>query len=242
MLSLTPLGIGVDKRLNPAGGGGAGISFVGGVSARTGATQLTIPLTSLTGGSDAAAQTGDLVVVAYALGATSNQNLALATAGYIELVELYEDRNPDNNLSIFYKFMGDPPDTQVQTTPPATGVNVAAVSVWRGVNTSTPLDVAYVTAQGPTSNVNPPAITPITEGAVILACGAGTAVTQDAVNTPTDLENWVTAHQQGNYDTDVGIGSKEWDGASVFNPSQWTGLSNDPGSAWCAVTLALRPA
>lgn len=233
------------------------LSFVGGKAALpTDYSTVTIPLNDLTGGLAATPATGDLVIVVASAGSTvgfeGDLTLAMVTSGYTKQVELYSAGNAAENLAVFTKIMGGTPDTSFTYNSsgqePFAGL-CFAVHVWRGADQTTPMDVTATSATGLATGVaNPPAITPVTEGALIVACG-GTAMNATfCVNytAPTDLTHFQTTHDNHSSGTAcaVGIGAFETWSSGAFDPGTWTN-SNNPGSAdssWGAVTLALRPA
>lgn len=224
--------------------------FVGGKAvglAGTGANiNSNVGLTDLTGGLNTAPQEGDLVVVGFTLGsATGSDSNLVVSSGYTEAAETFANDDNESNLVVAYKFMGSTPDTQVTVNPGSMGHSAnamaVAVHVWRGVDPTTPLDVAAVPVSGTnTSLPNPAAITPVTTGAIIIACGAG-STNATAFNAPSDLTNFVTVGQADTVNSHIGMGSVVWAGGS-FNPEAWTGGSTFATHSWTAITLALRPA
>lgn len=225
------------------------LQYVGGATAtKAGATtgNSTISLTSLTGGISSSAAAGDIVVAAFVSGAGGAVALDITdgTNAYTLVVpQQYANGSTyDTNLRVAYKVLTDA-DASVTFGPTkwANDAGAMAVHVWRGVDTSTPLDVAAVTATGNgTGRPNPAAITPTTTGAVIIAVGGAAAAT-GAVFTSSDLSNLRTATSADTNDAMIGIGSKDWTSGS-FDPAQFGGGTTGYGDSWCAVTLALRPA
>lgn len=230
-----------------------GLKFVGGyVEGFVGTTSnVTISLTSLTGGIASAPAADDLVIVYFATGSTADRNLVVS--GYTEIVELYSNDTFDTNLAVARKFMGATPDTSFTLTGGTINIDDAgsvAVQVWRGVDPTTPFDVTQTTATGINSVLcDPPAITPTTSGAVIVSGGAGSwtlpgaaGVTVQTYASP-DLSAFITT---GAIDTNrvvIGLGYHVWTSGS-FNPAQFTfsGSGDSTSNSWAAVTLALRPA
>jgi hypothetical protein len=226
----------------------ANIRYVGGTTlAITGSTstQTDVSLTSLSGGLATAPSAGDLVIVYNGIGSTSDRNTLVQTNGYTPVADLYSDDTYDANLGVYYKIMGASPDTVVRM--PATGSTANAgavvVQVWRGVDPLVPLDVVSTTATG-TNGVlcNPPAITPATAGAVIVAGGAGAHTFGVQTYTSSDLSNFITVGgPNSTNDVTVGVGSYAWT-SGAFNPATFGYSGTDQVSnSWAAVTLALRP-
>ena len=157
------------------------ITFVGGTGAgRAGSTSTASQsITGLTGGSDSAPIEGDLVLVVVAT-ATQARNPACAISGWSTIGTQLNVTSTtyDTSLQVSYKFMTSTPDTSI--TIPSTG-NIAdgqsrRVLVFRGVDPTTPLDVAAVSATGTgTTRFDAAAITPTTAGAFIAVFGGGAA-------------------------------------------------------------------
>lgn len=224
----------------------AGIQYVGGyVQGLIGTTaNLNITLTSLTGGLASAPAAGDLVIVYFGTGSTVDRNLVVS--GYTEVTELYSNDGADTNLVAAYKFMGGTPDTSFTLTGGTLNTadaGVVAVQVWRGVNTTTPLDVTSTTATGTNSvRCNPPAITPVTSGAVIVAGGSGAHAIGAQTYSSSDLTAFRSVGTDDNNDATIGLGYKVWT-SGAFDPAQFTFSAGDNlAYSWAAVTLALRPA
>jgi hypothetical protein len=227
----------------------AALQYVGGVSGgRAGSTSagITLSLTSLTGGISSTAAAGDIVIVAVTSGSTINASIGMSTAGYTELSELYTNGPSfDTNLSVNWKIMGGTPDTSAVTTPSGSTVQgiSATAQVWRGVDTGTPFDVAFTSDTGtPTAIPTPPAITPVTLGAIIIAIGGGAAST-GAVYTTATLSHFLSANGADSADGTTGMGSFAWTGGT-YTPAQFGGgaTSGNTTNSWAAMTLALRPA
>jgi len=223
----------------------AAISYVGGTTANNtaGATTYNISLAGITG----LAQ-GDLVIVATGFASnTADGNPGVTTSGYTEVLDLYPGGTRPTNLSVSYKFMGVTPDTQVTVSGSADTAlgSATVVHVWRGVNLTTPMDVAAASATATGTNApNSPAITPITAGAYVLTVGAGTrnntAVTMTA---PSGYGNVLSIQgQDTTMSFHVGVASKAWSGSGAEDPAAWGTSSSFSSDTWAAGTLALRPA
>lgn len=240
--------------LNPfrfagSGGGSSGIEYVGGkVASVAGSvgTTTNVVLTDLAGGLDTAPAAGDLVVVAYGVGGTGNAAaIGVTTAGYTEEAEIFADNFDDTDFSVSHKIMGGTPDTSVDISPTGNASNSGAVviHVFRGVDAVTPMDVARTTATtAGSSQPNPPAITPVTAGAWIVACGAKASDAAMAAFTSSDLSNFIQQNVAGvNASLRIAGGTAEWAGGA-FDPAQFGGGNSRTDSSTAAVTLALRPA
>lgn len=219
---------------------GSNSSYASG-STSTGAT---VDLTALSGGSNTSPSTGDIVIVAVATGSSTDRSIGVTTSGYSEIVELYSGDDNASNFSVNWKIMGASPDTSVVTTPSGNNNDALTViaHVWRGVDSGTPFDVSYQSATGTNGGrPTPPAITPTTSGAIIIACGcAGVANAQSAGFTTATLSNFITINITDSYDSVSGMGSYAWT-SGTYTPAQFGGNRANTGDSWCAATLALRP-
>lgn len=223
------------------------IQYVGGhVEGFAGTTSnVTIFIDDLLGGLASAPAAGDLVIVYFGTGSTVDRNLVVS--GYDEVVELYSNDSEDTNLVVAYKFMGGTPDvsfTLTGGTLSTADAGAVAVQVWRGVSEFIPFDVNRTTWTG-TNGIfcDPPAITPVTPGSVIVAGGAG-AHNDSTLRTfsSSDLTGFISSGRGGSNAVAIGLGYHVWTSGS-FNPAQFTfSGANSLAFSWAAVTLALRPA
>jgi len=222
----------------------SGITFVGGkIAGFAGSLSSTvISLTDLLGGSDAAPQAGDIVVVNYGTGATATEAIAIETPGYTSVAALNASASAHTNQVVGYKIMGGTPDTTVQVSQTfnTTWAAAVSISVWRGVNATSPLDVATVTATGTADQcADPPAITASSIGAVVLACAAGAAV--DGGSLMGNLDYMKSAYRfQSGASVASCIGAKKWYSGSLDLP-QLQG-AHDSTSSWTCAVMALKPA
>jgi hypothetical protein len=225
-----------------------GIRYVGGMSdgfvGRT--TALSVNF-ALTGGIAALPEEDDLVIVAYCVGSTVDRTLAIDDPGGTPYTligtELTQSDTFDVNLRVAYKFMGPTPDTAVvfgQTGNAQDGASYQ-IRVYRNVDPTTPLDVAAVSAVGASSRVaNPPAITPTTAGAWVVAFGAAACGT-GGLYTSSDLSNFLSDTQSDTNDAMSGAGDFEWT-SGAFDPAAFGGGGTTTTSdSWAAMTIALRP-
>ena len=223
----------------------AGIVYVGGATAGfDGSTtpNNTLSLTSLSGGSGSAPAAGDLIVVMYA--AATQGDINLTATGYTEIVELFSDDSRDANFAAYYKVAGSG-ETSVSLSPSGNTsyAAAAAVKVFRGVDTTTPLDVTTTTATGQNNLfADPPAITPVTEGAMIVSGGAAAVAGLAAPYSSSDLDSFISVAHDDAVDVVIGMGQKAWT-SGAFDPAVFTGGGADSiSNSWAAITLALRPA
>lgn len=230
--------------------------FVGGTSLGfNGATtgNQTISLTSLAGGIASAPAQDDLVIVAYGVGVPNSTNASAnvasgnASGSYAEMAgsPLSADDSIKVRLVVSSRIMGATPDTQITVANAGSSfaAGAVAVSVWRGADVSTPIDVTPTTATGiNTAQPDPPAITPATPGAIIIVCAAGAHGDMTAAFASSDQSNLVQAMGNDTADVRTAIGSLTWPGAGSVNPAALTGGNAGTQGSWAALTLALRPA
>jgi hypothetical protein len=230
-----------------------GIQFVGGATAgKVGATSgnSTIALNSgLTGGIASAVAEGDLVIAVFGTGSTADRTLAItdgSSAYTLINAELYANDSKDTNLRVAYKFMGATPDTATTFGPTGSASDAGAmvVYVFRGVDPTTPLDVAAVPGTGTdTSRVVPPDIEPVTAGAFVVVAGAAGHDGATDTFTSSDLVDFHTVGGNDTNDVTVGIGHQDDWSSGATNYATWGHTQADSvGYSWAAVTLALRPA
>ncbi len=224
------------------------LTYVGGKSAAfagsTG-TNTNVALNSgLAGGVAASVSAGDFVIIAYAVGSTADR--ALTISGYTLVAsELYANGTTyDANLRVAYKFMPSTPDTTAVLGPTGATADggAYAVHVWRNVDPTNPLDVTPTTATGTgTSRANPPAITPATPGAVVLAASAGAAATGTTAYVFASSANLVQANQAATNDGRAALASYSWT-SGALDPAASSAGSNNAADSWASITMALRPA
>ena len=222
------------------------IEFVGSTTGTgTGATYA-VSLTSLTGGVGSAPIEGDVVVVTTGWASTANGDPGVTTSGYAELVDLYANDTRDANMAVAWKRMGSTPDTSVTVSGSNSTASGGAtvVMVWRGVNVTTPIDVTSTTATALNgSRANSPLITPITDGAVILACGLGTGDSTPtvAVTGPSNMTGFVQVAGTGSTQS-ARAGMAYFTGwtSGSFTPNAWTGGESTTSDSWAAATVVLR--
>lgn len=227
-----------------------GIELVGGKTFQTSSSTRTstISLTDLTGGTGSSPSENDIVIVFYAIAYDGTPPvLSVLTSGYTTIANIHANDTWDAGLLAAYKVMGSTPDTSVDVTftggTPSEDARTAVVFVFRNVSMTTPIDVTTQTATGINSTQpNPPSITPVTSGAVIVACGAGCHQDEDnKAYSSSDLSPFLTIGTSGYNTSTIGAGLKEWT-SGAFNPAQFTySGTTSTSSSWAAVTIAIRP-
>jgi hypothetical protein len=186
----------------------------------------------------------DLVIVALTIASTVTKSFRIS--GYTQAASAYADDTFDTNFQIGRKFMGVTPDTTVTITGGtgnAADGGAVAIHVWRGIDTTTPLDVlTQENIQINTGIPNPNATTPSTANSVILVAAGSAHNGGTDTYTAAQLANFLTVGQGGNTnDATVGLGSFDWVSGS-FDPNAFTWSQTDSTSfSTVSETLTLRP-
>lgn len=201
---------------------------------------MTVSLTSLS------LQQDDVVVVGFLLASNTDRSIGVNTAGYTEEAELFANDTYDANLSVSWKRMGSTPDSSVDVSGPGSSTHPARIIArgYRGVDTTTAMDVARTTATGTNGLlVDPPSITPTTSGALIVAwgCGAANAAALSTAYSSSDLTDFTSGIVSNYYDLAYGVGHKSWT-SGAFDAAAWTGTETATTDSRASVVLALRPA
>jgi hypothetical protein len=197
----------------------------------------------------------DLVVVAIGTGDNDNVNEdvgpnLVGTYGYTEVADLFSNDTFDTNLGVFWKVMGATPDTSytLDSIGGNDASNAAVCIVFRGVDTTTPMDVTPTTATG--LNIfspNPPSINHNNPSGVwAIIAGASSHNLGDTGNftfpTGYTTNTIIRGHNDTN-DVTVGMGYRSSGVSDPEDPGVMTHSgTNSTSFAWGAVTIALRPA
>ena len=236
--------------LAAAGAGPKGIQYVGGTTGSTLGTtsSWTMSLASLTGGVASAPAAEDFVVVFYGVGSSGESAaLSLSVTGYTQRALLFSNDTRETHLLVATKLLtGADTSITLSQTFDTTYAGAAVVHVFRGVDPTTPLDVAIQTTTALNAiEPDPPSITPTTAGAWVVAGGAFVSA-GDAAPTlsSSDLTGFQTVFSDIFPGEDVNVGAGYIANASgAVNPAQLTfsGVVSTFNSS-AAATLALRPA
>jgi hypothetical protein len=188
-------------------------------------------------------QENDIVVVGYA---RALANTAPTPSGWTLVGSATANDSYNSGMTVFYKRMGATPDATI-ALPNSNGNTSAAYAmcgyVFRGVDTTTALDVTYQTSSVSNSIlVTPPSITPTTSGAMAVTFFAG-GHNQGDVYLRSDGLGHVTPAGSDTWDIAAGCCFKEWSGSGAVSFAQVDATIPD-GSIFsgASLTLALRPA
>lgn len=224
---------------------GSGLQFVGGKAETISATQTpSFSLTNLTGGLASAPAVGDIVIACVAFNNSTNRNIECTTSDYTEVADLYANSTIDCQFGVYYKVLANA-DTNIAFNLGTSVRPFFAAHVWRGGDSSSPLDATTTTITS-TGFADPPAITTVSSNAVIIAVGAlvGDGMI-DAIEAPDDVEMENFYQSTINVPTTgagIAIVSRYLASAGTYNPPRFRGYTVGSGSGTCAATIALRPA
>jgi hypothetical protein len=139
---------------------------------------------------------------------------------------------------VAYKLMGATPDASVTCTGPGTTTSAATavVEVFRGVDAAI-LDADITTADDSSTNPDSPAITTVTDGAIVISAVTGT-VSDTSVTAPSGYNNGVSINASDTVSSTSAMAWQEQATAGVENPPSWTTFSF---SSWASFSVALRP-
>lgn len=226
---------------SPSGESGAidPIGYKSTVHAGTGST-VAVSLTDLSGSISSPATDDVVLVMVGAEGNDTDYNLSVT--GYTERCDLAALDARRSNLGIYTKRMGVSPDTSVTISATDTGVVThVRILVLRGVNATTPMDVAVVTGTGIDTNGSIPAITPVTAGAMVVGAKFnvyGNSLNTIVMNNPISYSPYMASIDGA---ASSCLGCKEWPGSGAVGPVN-NGGGTGNNVAWCAAALAFRPA
>lgn len=230
------------------------VTFVGYAKITGTGASMTIGLTTLLTDVGSPAPPGgailkDDVIFVLAGWATSSTNVDVQVTGYTELDDLFAGTTRAVNLAVAWKAQGATPDTSITTNASnAAGNGSAAMAmVYRYVDPTTPLDVAYVsgthsaTAAGNALADSPP-ITPVSPGAFIVSYVAATGDTTPAPLTISGMTKYGEVGMGGTARGYRLAAAHKTDWVSgAFDPPAWTTSESAASDSWAAVTLAFKP-
>lgn len=243
----------IARRFQSGAAPDSGILFVGGKTASSGGSSISLNVASgLSGGFSTAAAQGDFAICFAVQAAKSPFATAIslnggASPGWSEEFAINSVDTYQCSMSCATKYFSTLSDTELYFTKvnrSDTGA-VALAMVFRDVDSATQLDVAIQTATGVDSaSANPPSITPTTTGAIVVGVGAAAHSRGVQTFSSSDLtKNFQSlGYNTSLNDPTLGAGWESWV-SGAFDPAAFT-FSGSPGTAfaWSAATLAIRPA
>ena len=233
------------------------IKFVGGnfVSGIASTGTYDVSLTELTGGIDTAARVGDFVVAhtAYSAGTGSVSSTGVSgsdTNLYTNLYKAAVAETIDPSACVAYKYLtadADLASVTVFGTVTAGYGRIGMVSVWRGVDSVTPL---IASQSGANSGTNSPlpvfaAVTPTIPGSVVLEVGTCSLTSAVQLVVGANYTNAVGCLHIGSGTAKSGIagriGYRFWPGYAAETPASMTGPTDTNAEGFIAHSLVLNP-
>lgn len=207
-----------------------------------GAAQASLTLSGLSGGLNTSPLPGDMVVVTAVLNDSTDIAITIGS-GYTLIGTELKAPGGGPNMRTSYKVMGGSPDSSVVVTFGAltSAPCIIEARVYRGFDPSTPIDVTATTATGGPSSTtaNPPSITPVTPGSLIVAVGAGYTATTPTNFSSSDLSSFQQLTYTVGTTTMIGSGHTAWSGSGANDPAAFGGGWASSGF-WAAITYAIR--
>ena len=212
------------------GGSASGITYVGGLTDVFGDGGDSVSLTSL------GLMQNDVVIAAVCCDGNIEAPDGFTSAGWSTLFGLDSSSSP--GAHVIWKRMGATPDTSLAATISDPGG--VCIKAFRGVHTTTAIDVTSTTASSGSGMPNPPTIYPVTDDCAIVIVG----LLDDDNITATGPTNYTTDFLSANGSSLAGaattmMGHRILSGSAAEDPGVFGGGGTD---AWRAVTIALRPA
>lgn len=192
-------------------------------------------------------QNGDFVIVGIAVPQNLDVNVPTCVSNvsgeFTNDADLYSDGVYDLNAWSFSK-LATGNDTNVNFTIniPQVLPIVYTIRVYTGIDVSSELDVAVQISIGSgTDLADPPAITPITNGSIIVALYMGMQQTSTVWGIPSDISNFEQAGETGvSARPRIASGDANWTTGTINLNAIPTGQAHS-WDTWGAVTYALRP-
>jgi hypothetical protein len=213
------------------------ISFVGSNTGSANGTAVTMSLP--------ASLQGDMVlVISGATNKTTGVGLP-STAGYTTIGEYLIGLPVDLKLAAAYKFMGSTPDSSVTVTAAPSGMSVATLAlVFRGVSSTTTLDVAATTGQNSGAVPTAPGITTTNANCYIVSSATSQLADTSVGSLPGGVFLPIPSIQRvhdvvdPNADITVAAAYKALAVAGFTNVGAWSTWTS---SNYVSLTIALRP-
>lgn len=197
-------------------------------------TDLTVTLPGTTAANDI------VIAMSQSHSGDTTDSGTVSTSGYTNVVDLNYGTN--RRTRAYWKAMGGSPDASVTFNGTDNSIRGLAgvVLVFRGVNTSTPIDATTTTATGVGGAPDCPSITPTNNNCAIVAC-AGSDGLDATFSAPTNYSTPVFTSVDVSIDAQMAASYRILVGGagSPENPSSFTGWG---AANWGAGTIALRPA
>lgn len=153
---------------------------------------------------------GDFVIVAYATGSNTSRTIYVTSSEFTLLTNLFGNDTHDVNLYVGYAFLTNlVTPYYVSATRATADSGVVIVSVWRYVNTTTPIDTTPLTSVGTNSRISSFAsINTTVPDTYMIVIGAGSLYTTTHAYS-SSISNFISAKSDTNtaYRCEIGLGS-----------------------------------
>lgn len=189
-------------------------------------------------------QPGDLMLLGFASGSSADRALAVNSTGWtrIDSKRYVNGTTYDVNMTMYWKVMGDTPDTTVQITGTLNNADAGACTLFcfKGVDQSNPIDnVAWTSATG-NSSPTPASIDYVTPGSWPIQFVA--LASASAIGGQLPGINWyyirLTSNDTNSITTTMNYSRSE---NIRFVPSSFTNVTSSAVNSWGAYTLSLKP-
>lgn len=211
------------------------ISFLGS-STGGGATNggnVTLTLPSSTGN-------GDVVIAICAIGSsraapTLTVTTSVGAETFTQIVTTI--RTSNCHFGVFRRVLTAARTQAIFTGTANTSDTTAGVAfVYRGVDNTTPEDVAATSTNGSGTTPDSPSITVASSVTGIITC-FGAQINDTAVTAPSSFLNTANATANDNWDATIGAAWITYSSTTAINPGAWSGLTS---ATWASATIALR--
>ncbi len=164
------------------------------------------------------------------------------TATETDWVNVHVGTSAQPGRQVVYLLQGATPNTTVAVRKRTGRDQIVIFQVFRGVDTTTPIDLAHELATGGSLDPDSPSITTVTDCAWVLSIGLQDDDTGVTLTTaPSGYTNAILANTGGTADQSATacMASKEVVSNGAEDPGVWDITGDD---AWAAYSVALRPA
>lgn len=204
---------------------------------------------ALTGGAASVPAAGDFVIINYVRGCVNGSGIPATISGGGAWNNIangsYRSSSYTFHYRLAYRVMPGTPDTAFQLSGGASTTDGMAwsVQVWRNINVATPQDVTYTSSFFGGGAGDAPAITPVTDGAIIIGFSMAGGNLSGGPSSATGMLGFAGNWANDTYDAASGCAYKVWANppGGAFDPPSYGGSGSGSSSAG-GFTVALRPA
>lgn len=219
------------------------IKYVGGKATTSEANSIDVG-SGLTGGVSSTPSSGDFVVAALAYIHSSAATLDTESGDWTEDLNILETGGSHPiNFATAYREL-DLTNTSVSWTLPSSSGNIArgcVATVWRGVDSTTPLDTTSLSANNTSSILgNPPSITTSNDRCMILGLVGSSDLGGTNTHTHGDSDHLIAGYhnETSNPDAHFAIAAFQQDTAGAFDAAAF-GFSGTDQSWYTSIAIAM---